>query len=163
MQEIFVDAINAIDQALVVHECYCKEIGDDTITCTGCLRVQAARNAMDKLTALKASMPKVVCLCGSTKFMEEFRKQNCRLTANGVIVLSVGVSKEDLNKMRFPLPQHEERFKELLDLTHKRKIDLADEIFVLNVGGYIGSSTRSEIDYARAHGKPVKFLEAEPT
>ena len=47
-----------------------------------------------------------------------------------------------------------------LDELHKRKIDLADEVFVLNVGGYIGSSTRSEIEYAEAHGKPVTYLEA---
>ena len=44
---------------------------------------------------------------------------------------------------------------------HKRKIDMADEIFVVNVGGYIGESTRSEIDYATANGKPVRYLEPE--
>ncbi len=49
--------------------------------------------------------------------------------------------------------------KAMLDDMHKRKIDMADEIFVLNVGGYIGSSTRSEIDYAEAAGKPVRYLE----
>jgi hypothetical protein len=43
---------------------------------------------------------------------------------------------------------------------HKRKIDMADEIFVINVGGYIGSSTASEIKYAQATGKPIKYLEA---
>ncbi|MBQ1767610.1 MAG: hypothetical protein IIZ91_00690 [Oscillospiraceae bacterium] len=47
----------------------------------------------------------------------------------------------------------------MLDDMHKRKIDMADEIFVINVGGYIGSSTRSEIEYALAHGKGVKYLE----
>ena len=49
--------------------------------------------------------------------------------------------------------------KEMLDDMHKRKIDMADEIFVINVGGYIGDSTRSEIEYAKAHGKKVKYLE----
>ena len=44
--------------------------------------------------------------------------------------------------------------------THKRKIDMADEIFVINVGGYIGSSTRSEIEYAEATGKTVRYLES---
>ena len=48
----------------------------------------------------------------------------------------------------------------MLDDMHKRKIDMADEIFVINVGGYIGSSTRSEIEYATATGKAVKYLES---
>ncbi len=48
----------------------------------------------------------------------------------------------------------------MLDDMHKRKIDMADEIFVINVGGYVGDSTRSEIAYAEAHGKPVRYLEA---
>jgi cell division protein FtsB len=47
-----------------------------------------------------------------------------------------------------------------LDELHKRKIDLADEVLVLNVGGYIGESTRSEIEYARKLGKPVRYLES---
>ena len=47
----------------------------------------------------------------------------------------------------------------MLDDMHKRKIDMADEIFVINVGGYIGSSTRSEIEYATATGKTVRYLE----
>lgn len=47
----------------------------------------------------------------------------------------------------------------MLDDMHKRKIDMADEVFIINVGGYIGSSTRSEIEYAQAYGKPVKYLE----
>lgn len=49
--------------------------------------------------------------------------------------------------------------KEMLDDMHKRKIDLADGIYVINVGGYIGDSTRSEIAYAKAHGKKVEYLE----
>ena len=49
--------------------------------------------------------------------------------------------------------------KEMLDDMHKRKIDMADEIFVINVDSYIGSSTRSEIEYAQATGKPVCYLE----
>ena len=49
--------------------------------------------------------------------------------------------------------------KEMLDDMHKRKIDMADEIFVIDVGGYIGESTRSEIEYARTNGKPVRYLE----
>ena len=47
----------------------------------------------------------------------------------------------------------------MLDDMHKRKIDMADEIFVINVDGYIGSSTQSEIEYAKATGKTVRYLE----
>jgi hypothetical protein len=49
----------------------------------------------------------------------------------------------------------------MLDDMHKRKIDMADEIFVINVGGYIGSSTRSEIEYATATGKAIRYLEPQ--
>ena len=49
--------------------------------------------------------------------------------------------------------------KEMLDDMHKRKIDMADEIFVINVNGYIGDSTKSEIEYAKKHGKKVNYLE----
>ncbi len=45
-----------------------------------------------------------------------------------------------------------------LDELHLRKIDLADEVFILNVGGYIGESTRKEIEYAQRQGKPIKYL-----
>lgn len=49
--------------------------------------------------------------------------------------------------------------KEMLDDMHKRKIDMSDEIYVINVGGYIGDSTRSEIQYAEAHGKTVCYYQ----
>ena len=49
--------------------------------------------------------------------------------------------------------------KEMLDDMHNRKIDMADEIFVINVGGYIGDSTRFEIDYAIEHGMKIRYLE----
>ena len=51
--------------------------------------------------------------------------------------------------------------KERLDVLHLRKIDLADEVLILNVGGYIGKSTRKELDYALSQGKPVRYLEAQ--
>ena len=54
---------------------------------------------------------------------------------------------------------HEDAIKICLDDMHKRKIDMADEIYVINVGGYIGDSTRSEIQYAEEHGKPVRYYQ----
>ena len=93
---------------------------------------------------------KVVTLCGSTRFKDAFMEVQKRLTLEGNIVISVGlfVDEGTLTKT-----------KEMLDDMHKRKIDMADSIFVINVGGYIGDSTRSEIEYAEAHGKRVNYLE----
>jgi len=101
--------------------------------------------------------PEIVCLCGSTRFMDWFNEVGWLLTMEGKIVLSVGVSKH------LP-PDHggEAMGPEVaarLDELHLRKIDLADRIFVLNVDGYIGESTRREIEYATAHDKPVTYLE----
>lgn len=97
--------------------------------------------------------PRIVCLCGSTKFKDEFLEATCKETWDGNIVLSVGFFGH-ADGLVFT-----DRDKSQLDELHKRKIDLADEVFVINVGGYVGSSTRSEINYAVAHGKPVRYLE----
>lgn len=99
--------------------------------------------------------PKVVCLCGSTRFKQEFVTANFEETMKGNIVLSVGFFAH-VDSDLYDLKPGE---KEKLDELHKRKIDLADEIFVLNVGGYIGDSTRSEIEYATKWGKPVRYLQ----
>lgn len=101
--------------------------------------------------------PIVVCLCGSTKFKQEFIDANFRETMAGKIVLSVGwFSHVDGN---IYTPTDEE--KKMLDELHLRKIDLADEVLILNVNGYIGESTRRELDYAKGKGKKVRFLENE--
>lgn len=103
-------------------------------------------------------MPKIVCLCGSTRFIEAFQEANLRETLAGNIVLSVGCNtKSDKDLMAAGVLSSD--IKEDLDELHKRKIDLADEVIILNVGGYIGSSTRSEIDYANTKGKKVSYLE----
>ena len=97
---------------------------------------------------------KVITLCGSTRFKDAFLETQKKLTLEGNIVISVGL---------FGHAGDEEvgapGTKEMLDDMHKRKIDMADEIFVINVGGYIGDSTRSEIDYAKAAGKAIRYLE----
>jgi hypothetical protein len=96
---------------------------------------------------------KIITLCGSTKFKDEFIAEQKRLTIEGNIVLSVGLFGHSGDNEVWS-----ESTKEMLDDMHKRKIDLADEIFVINVGGYIGSSTRSEIEYATETGKLVSYL-----
>ena len=96
----------------------------------------------------------IITLCGSTRFKEQFLEAQKRLTLEGNIVISVGLFGHSGDDEVWT-----EGTKEMLDDMHKRKIDMADEIFVINVGGYIGSSTRSEIAYAAATGKTVRYLE----
>jgi len=106
------------------------------------------------------SKPRVICLCGSTKFIEQFAIMAWELEKGGAITLGCHL----LPHWYCPVPDHGAEWagmKEHFDELHKRKIDLADEVFVLNVGGYIGESTQSEIAYAEAHGKPVKYLEGK--
>jgi len=96
---------------------------------------------------------KIITLCGSTKFKDEFMEAQKRLTLEGNLVISVGLFGHSGDNEVWT-----EGTKEMLDDMHKRKIDLADEIFVINKGGYIGSSTRSEIEYAIKNGKKVNKL-----
>ena len=98
----------------------------------------------------------IVCLCGSTRFYRAFRDFNKRLTLEGIIVLSIGCEYHSDEGLGITDGQ-----KAGLDALHKCKIDLSHEVFILDVGGYIGSSTRSEIDYAEARGKPVRYLSKE--
>lgn len=86
-----------------------------------------------------------------TKFKDEFMRVQKELTLKGCIVISVGYFGHSGNVFT-------DEQKIMLDDMHKRKIDMADEIFVINVNGYIGSSTKSEIEYAEAHNKKVNYL-----
>lgn len=104
---------------------------------------------------------KIITLCGSTKFKDEFLKAQKDLSLKGNIVISVGLfghsgdSEVWENMDEGTLT----KTKEMLDDMHKRKIDMSDEIFVINVNGYIGDSTKSEIEYAIKTGKKVNYLE----
>ena len=97
---------------------------------------------------------KIVTLCGSTKFKDEFMAVQKQLTLDGYIVISVGLFGHSGDNEVWT-----EGTKEMLDDMHKRKIDMADEIFVINVDGYIGNSTRSEIEYAKSKGLPIRYLQ----
>ena len=100
---------------------------------------------------------KVITLCGSTRFKDAFMETQKRLTLEGNIVISVGLFGHSGDNEVWTAGT-----KEMLDDMHKQKIDMADEIFIINVGGYIGSSTRSEIEYAKENGKPINYLEPDP-
>jgi hypothetical protein len=97
---------------------------------------------------------KIITLCGSTKFRDEFLDVQKRLTLQGNIIISVGLFGHSGDNEVWT-----ENTKVMLDEMHLRKIDLADEIFVINKGGYIGASTRKEIDYASGKNKIVRYME----
>ena len=108
---------------------------------------------------VSAGMPRIVCLCGSTRFKDAFDEANYQETMAGRIVLSVGFF------MHASGNKHGEEIgctpeqKAALDNLHKRKVELADDVLILNVGGYIGESTRGELNHAIALGKAVRYLE----
>jgi hypothetical protein len=103
--------------------------------------------AVERKDRVVADRPEIVCICGSTRFTREIRAANRDLTFAGVIVVAPGESDELVT----------ENEKAALDALHLCKIDLADRVLVVNPGGYIGESTRREIAYARATGKPISF------
>ena len=98
---------------------------------------------------------KVVTLCGSTRFKEDFIEAQESLTLAGNIVISVGLFGHADGKYSNAITSD---VKTMLDDMHKRKIDMADEIFVINRDDYIGRSTMSEIEYAEKTGKPVVYM-----
>lgn len=108
----------------------------------------------------KQAAPTIVCLCGSTRFYKEFQRANYELTMKGEIVLSVGFymhSSQDAHGEAVGCTPEQ---KEELDQLHFRKIELADYVYVINVGGYIGESTRNEIHHAQSLGKRIEYLES---
>jgi len=127
-----------------------------TSRCRKCNKLFYIEELCDNMCVLcggTPNIPRIVCLCGSTRFKDEFIQANKDETLKGNIVLTVGL-----------FGHHEPNFdmssdmKLMLDELHKRKIDLANEILVINVNHYIGNSTKSEIEYAQSKGKVVRYL-----
>ncbi len=104
--------------------------------------------------------PTVVCLCGSTRFSKAFQLANLNETLKGNAVFTIGCDTKGDDELFNDMSQEDmAELKERLDVLHFRKIDMSDVVFILNVGGYIGKSTQRELDYARALGKEIRFLE----
>ncbi|MGE9693255.1 hypothetical protein [Streptomyces sp. NRRL F-5630] len=99
-------------------------------------------------------LPRIVAICGSTRFMTEMNEADLRETAAGRIVVKPGCDMKSPHAL-WSDPVEAEALKARLDALHRAKIRLADEVLV--VGDYIGDSTRAEIAYARSLGKPVRF------
>lgn len=94
----------------------------------------------------------VITLCGSTKFKDQFEKANAFLTLQGNIVISVAFFEQSDG---FKITEEQA---ELLGRLHFRKIDISDEIFVIDVDGYIGNSTKKEIQYAEEKNKVIRYF-----
>lgn len=107
-------------------------------------------------------LPTIVCLCGSTRFWRLFQQAGLRETMAGKIVLSIGAASGTDDEHFGNLPKEEyDRIKTMLDELHMRKIELADEVLILNHEGYIGESTRRELNHAIVLGKRVRFWSEE--
>ena len=100
------------------------------------------------------SKPKIVCLCGSGRFRDAFNEAEFNETLAGNIVLTIGCNTKDIAR-----DVDWSHVKPMLDELHLRKIDLAAEVLILNVGGYIGESTSRELAYAQGLGKTIRYLE----
>ncbi|MBO4273122.1 hypothetical protein [Microbispora triticiradicis] len=109
------------------------------------------------MTTTASPRPQIVTLCGSTRFRDELQQAFYSMQSDGLIVLAPA----------FPLQDDANRGdaerKAVLDILWRHMIDLADEVFVVNPGGYVGGSTRSEIAYAEERGKPVRYLAGSPS
>lgn len=125
---------------------------------------EAVQKYIDSLKAQEIKLPKIVCLSGSTRFTNEMLILTWNYAKQGVIALGWCVLPTNHNPDGTEIDHHlaeKEGVAEILDELHLRKIDMPDEVFVVNVGGYIGDGTKREIKYAIKVGKPVKFLEPE--
>ena len=136
----------------------CKRCGEkEAMFCLSCLNEVADDGELKRET-----LPTIVCLCGSTRFGEAFQRANLEETLAGKIVLSIGCNMKSDDEIFGHLPEEIlQKIKAQLDDLHLRKIELADEVLILNVDGYIGESTRRELAHARKLGKVIRFLEPE--
>lgn len=107
-----------------------------------------------------STRPRIVCLCGSTRFSEAYQRANLEETMAGRIVLTIGCdTKSDRELFQNKSPEELAEIMHRLDHLHRAKIDLADEILVLNVDGYVGEATAREIEYARQRSKVIRWIE----
>ena len=117
-------------------------------------------NTKGERSSPRVRKPIIVCLCGSTRFGEAFRLAEFQETLSGKIVLTIGCNMRSDDDLFGHLNEAaREQIIRNLDELHLRKIDLAKEVLILNVGGYIGEGTSRELAYARGLGKTIRYLE----
>lgn len=136
-------------------------VGRSPVTISEDLRKRLALVELLQKGAEKPSRPEIICLCGSSRFVQEMAAIAWGFEKDGKITMGLHLLPEGYGAPADHLAEAE-GVAEQMDELHLRKIDLADRVFVVNIGGYIGDSTRREIGYATAAGKPVAYLEPEP-
>lgn len=108
------------------------------------------------------AFPKIICLCGSTRFTEQMLIQQWELTKSGFIVLSWCALPDSYFSNNINLDKthigDQEGVKKIVDEVHMRKIDLSSEVLIMNIDNYIGESTRNEINYAISQNKPIQYF-----
>jgi hypothetical protein len=110
-----------------------------------------------RLAEMRVGLPHIVTLCGSTRFKDEINAANARLTMEGNLVISLGLfGHADMPDLDWSTGGTD--LKVMLDDLHRQKIKISDSVFIVNPGGYIGESTRGEIEYAESLGLPVRYL-----
>lgn len=111
----------------------------------------------------KPQRPKIICICGSSRFADHAAVASWNFSKQGFITVSYELLPEWYHEKSGKVARdhyaEQEGVANILDELHLRKIDLADEVFVINVGGYIGDRTKIEIAYANRQRKPVNYLE----
>lgn len=100
--------------------------------------------------------PRTITLCGSTRFMEQFREADAMLTSQGIITTGVALVATQCGT---DVQHVDPDLKAQLDELHFRKIDWTDGVYIVNVGGYVGYSTDREVRYAYSQGKQIDSLE----
>jgi hypothetical protein len=114
--------------------------------------------ASERTVSNTQARPTIVCLCGSTRFWREFQKAGLEETLAGKIVLSIGAATGSDEEHFGHLPVEEFKvIKDRLDALHLEKIKLADELRIINPGGYIGESTFHEVLFALSLNKPIRW------
>ena len=107
--------------------------------------------------------PKIACLCGSVRFADLFAEADEYLTSQGFMVLQPGVWGKHKYFHSDDTDTEAQEYKKELDELHFRKIEISDVVYIINKDGYIGESTRSEIEHAKAMKKPVVYMFDEKT
>jgi len=105
------------------------------------------------------SVPKIVCFCGSTRFANTYMIERWKLEKQGIITLGINILPNGYFTEKDHHGAEQECVKHILDELHFSKIDMADEVVILNVGGYIGESTKAELEYAKKRGKCITYFE----
>lgn len=116
----------------------------------------------------RQTRPKIICICGSSRFADIAAVQSWEFSKQGIIVLSFEFLPEwyhlATGKKENGHYAEQEGVAHILDELHLRKIEMADEVFIINQPipghphGYIGERTKIEIGYAHRLGKPVRYM-----